>query len=532
MAQILDTSSMSELTPDLITKIRERAEWDLFFFAKAILGFDWLEPQIHGPICLALEQYKTNTRMRILLPRGWLKTTLCSISYPVWRAIQDPNVRILLAQNTFTNATAKLQVIRSIFEQNGLFRAIYPDLLPDKSCTWKSDSLCVKRKGTFPESTFEAAGIRTQVTSRHYDLIIEDDTVAPDLSDLKQENLCPTKEDIEQAIGWHRLVPPLLINPSESQVLVVGTRWFEKDLLSWITENEKYYVSIERACRETNGKADENGELTYPTRFSDKVLSELRASMGPYMFSCLYLNLPVRSSDMIFNIDWFQYYETEPQDLICYTTADPAGDPEDTMGEPDWNVVITCGKNLRTGRVYVLEASRGKMSPGELISTIFDHVRRYKPVKVGIETTQYQKSLLYWIRERMRKEGMWFMVEPLTHSRKTKNSRIMGLQPTISSGMLLFRKSQMAIVNELLAFPLGSNDDLCDALAMQLELWQTTVSLEEEKQKEYANDPFSLQGAIQSIRKKQAAPYPGVLDQLRPHVISHGELSRGFVRSF
>ena len=471
----------SSLSKDELNILRKRCMEDLYFFAKAILGFDWLDPDIHLPLCRKLENYPEYSRFKITLPRGWLKTTICSQAYPIWRCIRNPNIRVLLVQNTFTNAVAKLRVIKSVFEENVLFRMLFPELLPDARCTWKSESLCIKRPKQFDESTFEGAGVRTQVTSRHYDIIIEDDTVAPDYNELGEENICPTKEDIELAIGWHRLTLPLLTNPMDSQLLIVGTRWFEKDLLSWIEENEKHYKSYTRACLETAGVPDPNGTPSYPKRFNEQVLSQIRDALGPYLFSCLYMNLPVRSGDMLFSLDTITYYETEPVSsrLVVFTTVDPAGDPEETKGDPDFNVVCTTGKDMLSGRIYVLEYTRKKCNPGELIDDIFKHVRKWRPIKVAVESVAYQGSLQYWIKERMRKENLFFYVEGYTHGHREKNARIMGLQPLVCSGMLLFRKNMVELVNELLVFPNGKNDDIIDALSSQLKLWRATRSKRE-----------------------------------------------------
>jgi phage terminase large subunit-like protein len=529
---------------DTIQELRELAKSDLYIFAKGIVGFDWLTPKIHRPLCRLLELYegyneslrapkseyesvirdcfrrmrkeltdeeleklleKGLKRLIIVLPRGWLKTTLCSQAYPMWRAIRNPEYRGLLTQNTYTNACAKLNVMGSTFKSNMLFKAIFSDILPDKSCTWKAESMTVKRTKAFAEGTFEAAGSRTAVVSRHYNEIIEDDTVAPEKDDLTESNLMPTQDEVNQAIGWHRLVLPLLNNPSRDRVLIVATRWFEKDLVSWVQENENY-ISYQRSCRETeDGQSSETGEITYPERFDEEVLEGLRAAMGPYLFSCLYYNKPVRSKDMVFLPEWFKYYETEPQNLICYTTADPAGDPEDTAGEPDYNVVVTCGKDIYSGKVYILSYTREKCSPGRLIDIIFDHVHLFNPVIVGLETVQYQKSLQYWIREKQRNDNVYFTIKALTHTKRSKGQRILGLQPIISNGSLLFRSHMKDLISELLVYPLGKNDDIADALASQLELWQVTSTVSEEKQKMEKFNPLSFTSVVNELRSRNGA---------------------------
>lgn len=507
---------MNQLSEDQLQRLREKATESLYVFAKGILGFDWFVPHIHGPLCKLLEDYENNRRLVICLPRGWLKTTLCSQVYPLWRAIRNPEIHTLLVQNTFQNAVNKIRMIKSIVEGNQLFRALFPELLPNSRCVWKNDSLQLAPAAGDDTGTFDAAGAGTQITGRHYNLIIEDDTVAPDLSDLGETNVAPTKDDIVQAIGWHRLSPPLLVNQSEDQILIVGTRWFEKDLISWVCDNEPYYKKYFRSCRENEaGQPDESGHITYPERFDEAVLAELKAALGPYMFSCLYYNKPIRSDDMAFLPEWIRHYDTAPGNLMVYTTVDPGGDPAESKGTVDWSVVMTCGKDLDTGYIYVLEYTREKMNPGELINAIFDHYRRHKPVTVGIESVQYQKALHYWVKERMRADGTYFRVEPIIDTRRSKEVRIRGLIPVFSNGAIFLRSHMQELESELLVFPLGAHDDLPDALAMQLEMWQRTRSKREELRDMSGPDPLSVDAAIKEIAERNEPKGP-ILDVMKP----------------
>lgn len=519
-------------SPEQIEILRHKVKGSLYAFAKGVLGYDWLTPEIHLPICNALEDYEINKRLKAVLPRGWLKTTLCSIAYPIWRAVRNREIRILIVQNTYSNATSKLMAIRSQVKENKILRGLFPEIIPTKNSVDRTDSFCINRSKNYPESTFEAAGIRTQVTSRHYNLIIEDDTVAPDLDDLGEDNVAPRKDDIVQAIGWHRLASPLLTNPSDDQLLVVGTRWFEKDLMSWIDKNEKNYLKIERSCRENEkGEPDHNGKITYPERFNESVLAELEVAMGPYMFSCLYLNTPVRSEDMLFKGSWIQYYDTPPRGLISYTTVDPATDPEESAKgvNTDFSVVLTCGKDLRTGKIYVLDYFQKKCTPGEIIAAVFDHVRRFKPVIVGYESVAFQKSLGYWLRERMRAENTFFMLKKLTHAgRRSKGDRISALQPVFASHAIYLRTFMTALEAELLAFPLAPHDDVIDALAMQLEVWQVTSSKEQHRRSEEP-DPMSIDGAIHELRErgKERSRFSPIYDLIeQPSALDFSTIAR------
>jgi phage terminase large subunit-like protein len=542
---------MSEdlLLPEEIASLRELVLGDLYIFAKGILGFDRLDPRIHKPLCRLLELYdgyketlrpgretyelvlddvlkrmkKTGSeaqrlktlamdkgvkKLLLILPRDWLKTTIMSIARPQWKALREHylfgrSYRSLLVQNTFGNSVQKLSMIDNSIYKNSLFRALFSEVLPDASCTWKGESKCLKRKRDYAESTFQAAGTGTQVTSSHWDDITEDDTVAPEKNDLGEENLAPTQAQVAQAIGWHKLALPLLDDQQRGCQYVVGTRWFVKDLLSTIKEGEEDYFIYERACLEnSSGEADETGEPTYPEKFPREVLDALRKGMGPYMFSCLYMNKPIRSEDMTFRPEWFEFYETPPRDLVCYTTVDLASDPEDCKGSPDFNVVLTAGKDLRSGKIYVVDYMREQCSPGRVLQVLFDHVKMYHPVKVGVETVSYQKTLMYWMREKMRRERTFFVVEKLGHTKSSKAQRIRGLQPVFASKSIFLRTWMKDLQRELLSFPLGQNDDLPDTLAMQLELWALTSSDEEEKAIEARTDPLGVDFLINELRER------------------------------
>lgn len=537
----LSTSSLSrQLDPKSLEILRARGRGSLYFFIKGILGYDWLVPHIHKPMCCVLELYdgwrpdlsgsrdsyrkvlrkhfrlsderieevleKGAKRVMTVLPRGWLKSTICSIGYPLWRAVRNPEIRVLIVQNTHQNACKKLSSISSQVLENQLFRALYPELLPTKDSTWRAESLCLTRTKSHPEGTFEAAGTGTRVTSRHYELIIEDDTVAPDLDDLGVENLAPTKDEVDQAIGWHRLASPLLTNPETDQILIVGTRWFEVDLISWVRDNEKQYIHMTRACREDeDGKPSELGEITYPERFGPSVLDELKTAMGPYMFSCLYLNKPVRTGDMLFQPEWILTFDELPRrQLVTYTTLDPATDPAESKGKDlDYTVVMTTGKDLNTGFIYVLEYTRVRCSPGEMIAILFDHVRRWKPVDVGFEDVAFQKSLGYWIKERMRRESTWFSLRKINPHGRRKINRIASLQPLFSSGTIFIRPHHNELRNELLTFPLGAHDDIIDTLAMQLDMWRVTRTVKDAKDWARAEGAaLSVDAAIEELQTK------------------------------
>ena len=459
-----------ELTSEEIKNIAQKGRDNFFFFTRAILAFNKVDPIIHMPLCGILEDYEVETRVMIILPRDWYKTTIATIAYPVWRAIKNPDLRILFVQYTFSNACKKLNSIKGIFEKNMLFRTCYKELLPTSDCIWKNEALCITRKISAPESTFEAAGTGTQVTGRHYGLIVEDDTVAPDIDNMTGILMQPTQADIEKAIGWHRLAHPLLIEPLESQILVIGTRWAERDLLQWVEENEPSYKIVTRAVKENEyGDPDDDGKIIWPKRFNQVVIDQLKTALGLYMYSALYLNSPLAAGNQVFRSEWIRYYTDIPPNCIFATAVDPAAADSDSTSDPDYNVTETIAIDAMTGRIYIVHYDRERCDPGQVINKIFDHNRAFNPITTKVESNAYQKTLAYWINQRQQSENDYFLVEPVNNIR-SKEDRIKGLQPFFAAGKVFIKTDMSAFESELLAFPRGRHDDLIDALSTLLPI--------------------------------------------------------------
>jgi len=465
-----------QVDKDTLDECRAKGRTSLFFLARAILGFKDLDQKIHLPLCKALENGIDITRLLVIFPRTWFKSTICSVAYPIWRAINNPNVRLLVVQNSYSNACKKLGEIKEIFEKNKLFRALYPEILPPTGNTWTKECLKVNRTATHPEGTFEAAGVGTATTSRHYDEIIEDDTIAPKKDDMTGVSQQPTQADIEKAIGWHRQCHPLLLHPTKSRIIVVGTRWAEGDLLGWIMENSPEYLIMSRAIYENDrgepARPESGGHIIW-SRFNEEVAKSLESSaaLGPYMFAALYMNCPTAAINQVFRRDWIHYFDHQPNDCVYCTSVDLASAKEEESSNPDYTVIMTAGVSPKENRIFVVHYTRGRLDPGETVNAIFDHVRAYKPIEVIVESIGYQRTLNYWIRKRMNQLNMLFYINELRGLSGSKIDRIRGLQPYFSEDRIAIKTHLRELEQELLAFPKGRHDDLADALSMQTGFW-------------------------------------------------------------
>ena len=447
------------------------------------------------------------------LPRGFLKTTVGSVYFPIWKSINNPSVRVLIVQNTFDNAAKRVHEIRSIFEKHELFRALYPELVPDinsKSTRWSDECAEINRPTTFPEGTFEAAGVNTKVTSRHYDIIIEDDLVAADASDLSGEEIAPNLEDVQKAIGWHRMATNLLIDYLHSMRIQIGTRWFQEDMINYVKTREPGYAKffMDVYGRKFVGEAVPE-EAIYPKRFNNEVLEAQKEDLGVYMFATQKLLDPMPLARMVFKPEWTRYFNVAPETRNILLIDPAIGE---TKRHCDSSFLV--GGGAANGLMYVLENVAGQIDFGEQVKLAFALMRKYDVHKLVVETIAYQEALAQAIeneRDRVDDDGVkvnedvhFSVVREIPGGRDSKESRIRGLIPFFQSGKIIFAKHLKKLETQLREFPYGKKRDSLDILAYM----PRNLGFAKAKKTVQVYDQNSFEAIIEQIKGKNKGDYP------------------------
>ena len=433
--------------------LAEEGRRNLFFFARDILGWDKLSDGLHREVCAFLQRLD---RFKLLqLPRGHLKTTLCTISYPLWRVVQNPNIRILLRSATSKNAQNWVIVLQDLMLGNPIFRWLYPELIPRdfQAVRWNQEALEVPRTQHWPEATIEAIGGSATAVSRHYDLIIEDDLV--------NEDHLISDEQMRKVIDEHRRGLSLFVNPGVGERVTVGNRWAYDDLVSWIEANEPLVAVYKRA-------AVEHDRPIWPESFSLDTLNQILETQGPRIYSAQYMNAPCHEDARSFDPSWFRYIDSPPTVPVrTYVALDPAISKKK---HADRTAIVVVGVDADRN-YYVLDVRSNRWGVDELIDQLFEVVRTWRPQKVAIESLAFQKVLQYPIREAMRRENVHFPIHDAPQQGSNKVFRIMALHEYFNNGSLWLRKGVCdGLVKELSEFPYGAHDDQADALAFAMAM--------------------------------------------------------------
>jgi len=196
-----------------------------------------------------------------------------------------------------------------------------------------------------------------------------------------------------------------------------------------------------------------------------------KKSMSSYAFRQEFMaSFEARGSEM-FKEDWVHFGE-EPEDAQYYIAIDLAGFEEvnkkrtkNTKLDETAIAVVKVG----TDGWYVDNIIHGRWSLDETASKIFQAVRDYEPVSVGIERGIAKQAVMSPLTDLMKQYGRFFRVEELTHGNKKKTDRVMwALQGRFENGQIELRKAEWnnKFMDQLFQFPDPlTHDDLVDSLA-------------------------------------------------------------------
>jgi len=199
-----------------------------------------------------------------------------------------------------------------------------------------------------------------------------------------------------------------------------------------------------------------------------------KKSMSSFAFRTEFMASFEAASGGVFKEEWIKYAEEEPKDGRYYVAVDLAGF-EDVAAATTAKKkrldqsAIAIVKVTPEGTWYVKDIEFGRWDIKETAQRIFDIVRDYEPVCVGIERGALKNAVLPYLSDLMRRYNTFFRVEDLTHGNKKKTDRITwSLQGRFEHGKVILEKGDWnsELVDQLLNFPNSQiHDDLADALS-------------------------------------------------------------------
>lgn len=411
----------------------------------------------------------------IVLPRGARKTTIATIRYSQWRAINNPNLRILWVFNTATNAEKKMDRLRAEFESDPRISRMFPEVIPNfRSVVWTRKAATLNRTIRNEEATFEAAGVSTALASRHYDIVIFDDPTSPEKEEVTEEMVLPSMNDIQQAIGKFKLATFFFDNPATAEFILVTTRWADNDIIDYVKKNRvdgpTHFGFFER-------KIIEDDNPLMPKRFPTAVIDQMRFDLGPYFFSCLCMNTPMEAHLRSIKPEWMLHWSANSTFLDTgpkFVTIDPAKGDAKKKG---CHTGIVCAEHA--GRNLIVHEAVGDYLNGEQTAQrAVDMVQAYGARRIGVEDVALQMFLEYPIKAALAERGITgVVVDPIKVGKRKKEDRIEALVPLFSRGQIFLPPDGGDLEAQLLAFPFTDKKDIVDAFSLQMRYYKINKAL-------------------------------------------------------
>ena len=398
-----------------------------------------------------------------LAPRGFGKSTCLNIARCILKILQNPNIRILIASKTDTNAVSFLSEIKQ-----KLLRPKMTEVFgSQQGAPWNDGSIRVKgRTSDSKEDTIETIGIGGAIASKHYDLIIADDLI--------DESNSVTEAQREKIHTWFFKVLDPCLEP-HGEMSIIGTRYNPDDLYGYLMENvlcvknqdgkvlKKHYVSIPALIPKPNtdsrtSEIDRYVSL-WPEKCSVKFLLKKRKVLGTIIFNTQYQNDIAAMKGKIFRLEWFKYYRSiDPSELRIYQGVDLASKQAKNA---DRFAHATIGVHPETKRVYILDYHNVVASFGQRKKIVADEFFKFDAIRVGVEANGYQRA---FIQDLAQDDELQAIRAVPIFTEKDKISRAWKLSAFFERGQVYVKEGMQDLIEQLLKFPDGRYKDLFDAL--------------------------------------------------------------------
>lgn len=501
--------------PEQIKELREVVLADLPTFAR-VFNPGYMYGDIHMEVYRDMMDYSlwedgddlANNKL-FLLPRGHLKSHMVA-TWCSWIITRHPEITILYLSATSGLAEKQLYAIKGILA-SPKFMKMFPEYvhpMEGKRDKWNNNEINIDHEARLKEAVRDAtvatAGLTTNTTGWHADIIVPDDLVVPENA-YTIEGRDSVRKKSSQFTS---------IRNAGGLTMAVGTRYHPDDIYdSWAAQEAEVYdeetgdllerVNVwditERVVEEDNvflwprSRRDDGKSYGFNRNILARIYAEYEDKDQYY---AQYYNDPNAKGSERITRDKFQYFTDKD---VTYTDGmwHVKGRPVNVYAgidfaftktkRADWTAIVVIGMD-HEGYIYVLDIDRFKAGKTKLY---FDHIidmhAKWSFKKLRAETTAAQKVIANDIKDLIRKEGMSLSIDAHSPSKHqgSKEERIAAVLEPRYDNLTIFHKKggwTSALEEEvMMAHP--KFDDIKDTLASVIEIARPCRNKKEQQQK-------------------------------------------------
>lgn len=228
------------------------------------------------------------------------------------------------------------------------------------------------------------------------------------------------------------------------------------------------------------GIFDENGNSRWEKRYPTAELKqkkEVYIRKGMLSLWMKEKECKIISEEMAsFRVQNLLWWDTLPARAVYLIAIDPASSDSKTA---DDNVVAVLAFHKEDIYLVEYEAAQGQ-DPEMVTKTVFEYIRRYRPIGIAVETIAYQKMLAWYIEKSMRERRIYTPVFKIQDRRGKADRIIQAIGEKTGLAMFRCRPTHTKFIEQYTEYnpTIEMHDDVLDAVAMGIT-WATNNSVED-----------------------------------------------------
>lgn len=487
--------------PEEAKQIRETAKQDLFFFAK-LVNPGYVYGDVHKEIYQWMQNYtlfgqgdnQTSNKL-IMLPRAHLKSHMVA-TWCSWIITRHPEITILYVSATAELAETQLFAIQNILGSSA-YQRYFPEYInPSEGLRerWSMRKMSIdhpRRKSEgIRDATVSTAGLTTNTTGWHADVIVADDLVVPEnaYTEDGRENVSKKASQFTS------------IRNAGGFTMACGTRYHPSDVYAtWKAQEYEVYdgndnvIDRQPVWEVKEYAVEQDGIFLWPRAaradgkmfgFDQQQLARIRAEYSDRIqYFAQYYNNPNDPGSNRIDRSKFQYYDKKHLSqqsgswyfkrnrLNVYASIDFAFS---LSKKADFSAIVVIGID-EEGFIYILDIARFKT---DKISEYFDQIAslhsKWEFRKLRAEVTVAQQIIVRDLKDRLREEGLRLSIEEFRPTRTlgTKEERIAAALEHRYDNMSVWhhKGGYIDVLEEELVLARPPHDDIKDALASAVEI--------------------------------------------------------------
>jgi predicted phage terminase large subunit-like protein len=403
------------------------------------------------------------TRLMVLFPPGYAKSTYSSVLFPTYWFCRHPKSAVIAASHTSELAESFGRRVRNLVTANA-------DTL---GYTLRADSKAAGRWETDQGGEYYAIGIDGSVTGRRADLIVIDDPVK-DRVEAYNEKRRETIWDQYRTALYTRLKP-------DGCIVLIMTRWHELDLAGRLLDemgsggDDWTVLSLPAIAEDPALSTPEHpvppdplgrlpGEPLWPEWESLEGLARKRRIAGELDWSALFQQRPKPPEGLLFDVKRIGVHEG-PVSIAKVTRAwDLAATEQVGSSDPDWTVGMRLVETA-DGRYVITDVKRMRGPPEEVRSLLRDTAWEDGdacPVMLPEDPGQAGKAQTLELTKLL--AGYKVRSTRATGSKATRAGPVIS-QVNVGNLYTVNAPWRRGLLAELRDFPNGRKDDQVDALS-------------------------------------------------------------------